>query len=196
MNIDKWTFIFLRNDSVRGPLTQPYKGPYHVWGKISKTFSVDINQSKQTVSIDRVKQAFSETLTPEPNVFIHFPFPTSVDRYYNHISMLLTLHHHTLWLPRVGVVYTGQKIVQDYVPYPGFYIFWHFPHTLFEYSSTFWLLPHFWHFSDMLCPETIRTTVLSSACFISSFHCWNWIFPLFSSLWWMPFLIFYFYFVF
>eukprot|EP00106_Octopus_bimaculoides_P000558 XP_014768000.1 PREDICTED: uncharacterized protein LOC106867595 [Octopus bimaculoides] len=46
------------DDSVRGPLIQSYKGPYHVLGKMSKAFSIDINGSKQTVSFDGGKASF------------------------------------------------------------------------------------------------------------------------------------------
>ena len=58
--LDTATHIFLRTDSVRQPLQQPYTGPYKVLRRMAKTFVIDRNGKRETVSIDRLKPAFLE----------------------------------------------------------------------------------------------------------------------------------------
>lgn len=67
--------VFLRDDSVRKPLTPPYSGPYRVITREEKTFTVQLPSGPKTVSIDRLKAAHlleetTETTsrpTPAPN---------------------------------------------------------------------------------------------------------------------------------
>lgn len=50
--------VFVRIDSVRRSLQQPYEGPYQVVSRNDKHFEVIISGKKQIISIDRVKPAF------------------------------------------------------------------------------------------------------------------------------------------
>ncbi|CAH8647289.1 unnamed protein product [Schistosoma intercalatum] len=49
--------VFVRVDSVRKPLQQPYEGPFRVIARHEKTFKVDRHGRVETVSIDRLKPA-------------------------------------------------------------------------------------------------------------------------------------------
>ncbi|XP_014768773.1 uncharacterized protein LOC106868151 [Octopus bimaculoides] len=62
--IDKWTHVFVRDDSVRGPLVSPYKGLFRVLSRTPKTSSLDINDRAETVTVDRLKRAHFEVPTP------------------------------------------------------------------------------------------------------------------------------------
>ncbi|XP_029638017.1 uncharacterized protein LOC115213223 [Octopus sinensis] len=57
-DIDKWTHVFVRDDSVKGPLVSPYKGPFSVLSRTPK--SLDINGRAETVSVDKLKRAHCE----------------------------------------------------------------------------------------------------------------------------------------
>ncbi|XP_014788757.1 uncharacterized protein LOC106882554 [Octopus bimaculoides] len=64
LDIDKWTHVFVEDDSVRGPLISPYKGPFRVLSRTPKTFSLDINGRAVTVPVNRLKRAYFEVSTP------------------------------------------------------------------------------------------------------------------------------------
>ncbi|VDP24440.1 unnamed protein product [Schistosoma curassoni] len=49
--------VFIRVDSVRKPLQQPYEGPFHVISSHEKTFKADQHGRVEIVSIDRLKPA-------------------------------------------------------------------------------------------------------------------------------------------
>lgn len=51
------THVLVRTDSHRGPLQQPYKGPFRVIKRTRKTFTLEINQKEQMISVDRLKPA-------------------------------------------------------------------------------------------------------------------------------------------
>lgn len=53
------THVFVRIDAVRRSLQQPYEGPYEVVSRNEKQFEVIINGKKQTISVDRLKPAFT-----------------------------------------------------------------------------------------------------------------------------------------
>ena len=59
--------VFVRVDSVRKPLQQPYTGPYEVVKRTEKFFTLLINGHEKTVSLDRLKPAFFCT-DNEPDV--------------------------------------------------------------------------------------------------------------------------------
>ncbi|XP_037930672.1 uncharacterized protein LOC119665520 [Teleopsis dalmanni] len=57
--------IFLRNDAVRPPLKQPYKGPYEVVSRSEKTLKIRVKGRTVNVSVDRVKAAYMANETGE-----------------------------------------------------------------------------------------------------------------------------------
>jgi hypothetical protein len=73
--------IFLRNDTVKGPLQPPYDGPYKVIEHGDKNFKISINNKNTKVSIDRLKPAFilpdeieqqlNERDTEPPGIIVH-----------------------------------------------------------------------------------------------------------------------------
>lgn len=50
--------VFLRHDAVRRPLQPPYSGPYKVLERRGRTYTIDKNGAKDTVTIDRLKPAY------------------------------------------------------------------------------------------------------------------------------------------
>ena len=55
------THVWLRIDRVRRPLESPYTGPFKVIHRDSKTFTIEIGNSTEVVSISRVKPVRSNT---------------------------------------------------------------------------------------------------------------------------------------
>lgn len=51
-------YVFVRVDSIKKPLQQPYDGPFRVLKRHEKYFIVDRNGTKDSISIDRLKAAF------------------------------------------------------------------------------------------------------------------------------------------
>ena len=67
-DLDKSSHVFLRDDTVRPPLTQPYKGPYPVVTRSPKTFKILVDGSERIVSRDRLKPAhFSPPCSSDPS---------------------------------------------------------------------------------------------------------------------------------
>lgn len=60
--------VFVRVDTVKRSLQQPYEGPYKVINRSEKHFEVLVSGKKQNISIDRLKPAFTcdETVTQHP----------------------------------------------------------------------------------------------------------------------------------
>ena len=54
------SYVFIRDDTVRKPLQQPYKGPFKVLKWNEKFFTVDIGGKRDQVSVDRLKVAHVE----------------------------------------------------------------------------------------------------------------------------------------
>ena len=54
------THVFIRQDSVRTPLQQPYTGPFKVLKRTNKHFTIDLKHCHNTVSVDRLKPAYIE----------------------------------------------------------------------------------------------------------------------------------------
>lgn len=52
------THVFLRNDTVRAPLTPPYDGPYEVLKRYDKYFKIQLPRRTTVVSLDRLKPAY------------------------------------------------------------------------------------------------------------------------------------------
>ncbi|GBN10744.1 hypothetical protein AVEN_136589-1 [Araneus ventricosus] len=57
--------VFLRIDSVKPPLCQPYIGPHQVLKRTEKNFTFELNGRTSTVSADRVKPAYSIPICEE-----------------------------------------------------------------------------------------------------------------------------------
>ncbi|XP_063634838.1 uncharacterized protein LOC134805470 [Cydia splendana] len=53
------TYVFIRKDAVRRSLEKPYTGSHKVLSRTDKTITVESNRGPVTVSIDRVKPAFT-----------------------------------------------------------------------------------------------------------------------------------------
>ena len=67
------THVFVRNDTVRKPLQQPYDGPFRVRDRTDKYFTLDLNGRSDKVSLDRLKPAYLEIIANEPP-----PTPSSI----------------------------------------------------------------------------------------------------------------------
>ena len=63
----KTSHVFVRQDAVHKPLQRPYDGPYKVLKQTDKFFTLDINGTHDTVSIDRLKPVYFECLAPTPS---------------------------------------------------------------------------------------------------------------------------------
>ncbi|XP_014782566.1 uncharacterized protein LOC106878002 [Octopus bimaculoides] len=66
-DIDSWSHVFVRDDSIKGPLVSPYKGPFHVLSRTPKVFTIDMNGRTETVSVDWLKRAHFEVSTSFDN---------------------------------------------------------------------------------------------------------------------------------
>lgn len=70
------THVFLRNDTVRAPLTQPYDGPYEVLERNSKFYKIQLPLRTAVVSTDRLKPAHidsasgADRITQPPSAMI------------------------------------------------------------------------------------------------------------------------------
>ncbi|GFO48569.1 Pol polyprotein [Plakobranchus ocellatus] len=57
-------FIFIRNDSHRGPLWRPYDGPFRVVAPGDKTFRIMVGSREEVISADRLKPAYVDLTGP------------------------------------------------------------------------------------------------------------------------------------
>lgn len=53
------THVFVRNDTVRSPLTPPYDGPYKVLQRQDKHFKIQLPSRTSVISLDRLKPAYT-----------------------------------------------------------------------------------------------------------------------------------------
>lgn len=58
--------VFVRIDGHKAPLQAPYKGPYPVLERGPKAFILDLDGKTDSVAVDRLKPAFSETSNEQP----------------------------------------------------------------------------------------------------------------------------------
>ncbi|BHF66082.1 hypothetical protein SprV_0200909600 [Sparganum proliferum] len=65
-NLLTCSFVFVRVDSVRRPLRQPYDGPFRVLSRTDKHFTIDRGGRTDVVSVDRLKAAHTEPLSTSP----------------------------------------------------------------------------------------------------------------------------------
>jgi len=83
--------VFLRDDAYHPPLTPAYKGPFKILKRSDKTFLIDRNQKSVTVSIDRLKPAYSFLENPQSSVTSH-PQNSPVTSPTNHAETLPMVH--------------------------------------------------------------------------------------------------------
>lgn len=57
-DLKKCTYVFLRNDAVRPPLTPPYDGPYEVLERHEKHYKIQLPLRTACVTLDRLKPAY------------------------------------------------------------------------------------------------------------------------------------------
>lgn len=70
-DLEKTSFVFVRNDKIRPSLCPPYTGPHKVLDRGNKYMTINMNGRSSKISIDRLKPAHlltdSETCTKERN---------------------------------------------------------------------------------------------------------------------------------
>ena len=67
-NLLSSSHVFIRRDSVKRPLQRPYDGPYKVLERTDKYYVIDVNGTRDTISVDRLKPAhIDKTNTALPN---------------------------------------------------------------------------------------------------------------------------------
>lgn len=73
--------VFLRDDTVRRPLQQPYTGPYKIINRKEKTMTINIRGKSVEVSLDRIKPAHIEQFDtpPETTVTTSVPVATAAN---------------------------------------------------------------------------------------------------------------------
>lgn len=71
------THVFLRVDTIRRPLQQPYSGPFKVLSRHQKYFDIAINGNKRRVTIDRLKPAFTLNVESSPCTNASLPSKSS-----------------------------------------------------------------------------------------------------------------------
>ena len=74
-NLSSCTHVFIRQNTVRRSLQQPYNGPFPITQRQSKYFIIQVNGKPQSISIDCLKPAFLLDDTP-PLVLEPPPVPT------------------------------------------------------------------------------------------------------------------------
>jgi len=86
--------VFLRHGALRGALQAPYVGPYRVIHRNGKTYTIEVQGTAKTVSIDRLKPAYvlhddtasasppaiPSSLTTRSGRRVHFPDYLGVQR--------------------------------------------------------------------------------------------------------------------
>ena len=77
-SLSSTSHVFIRRDSVRWLLQQPYDGPFQVLSRKDKYFVVDINGKHDTVSIDRLKAAHMD-YSVSPDTLPTTPATSTVD---------------------------------------------------------------------------------------------------------------------
>ena len=59
-DLETSSHVFVRRDSVRKPLQQPYDGPFEVLSRNAKNFTIERGNIKDKIAIDRLKPAYFE----------------------------------------------------------------------------------------------------------------------------------------
>jgi hypothetical protein len=65
--LETCSHVFLRDDTIRGSLTPAYSGPHKVLARGDKVFKILLKGKEASVSIDRLKPAFTlDSVKPTP----------------------------------------------------------------------------------------------------------------------------------
>lgn len=74
-----WTYVFLKENSGQGRLTESYTGPYHVLAKIHKLFTIG-NHRKKRDNVNRQSDAWLLWSThSRAKILLHYiPFQTAI----------------------------------------------------------------------------------------------------------------------
>ncbi|KAF8791609.1 hypothetical protein HNY73_006450 [Argiope bruennichi] len=75
------TQAFVRRDSIRRTLEQPYNEPYKVLSRTEKVFTLDMHGQKRTVTIDRLKFVYILNEHLDPAVVLSHPHSQYETRY-------------------------------------------------------------------------------------------------------------------
>ena len=65
--LSKTLHVFVQWDALHEPLQHPYGGPYKVLKRTDKFFTLDINGTHDTVSVDCLKPVYFKCLAPTPS---------------------------------------------------------------------------------------------------------------------------------
>ena len=65
----------MQHDAIRPTLQQPYDGSFKVLHRTDKHFTLDINGSKEIITIDRLKSAHVEETPHDPAILLLPPKP-------------------------------------------------------------------------------------------------------------------------
>ena len=60
-HLETCKFVFVRVDAIRKGLQPPYEGPFQVIKRSDKHFTVNKNGKRETISIDRIKPAYTDS---------------------------------------------------------------------------------------------------------------------------------------
>ena len=69
--LDSCTHVFVRRDSVKKPLQPPYDGPFRVLNRTPKYFQLEMRGKADTVSVDRLKPAYTDAHSPSTPSVTH-----------------------------------------------------------------------------------------------------------------------------
>ena len=90
-DLNSCTHVFVRHDTVKRPLQQPYDGPFKVTKHSNKHFTLDIKGKESIVFIDHFKPAYLESTlqTPDfsPSTASSTPSPHTVTRSGRHVRL-------------------------------------------------------------------------------------------------------------
>ncbi|VDP48910.1 unnamed protein product [Schistosoma curassoni] len=140
--------VFIRVQSVRKPLQQPYEGPFHMIFRREKTLKVDRQGRIEVVSIDRLKLAHvdhntSETSLPRPSQE-HVPpaastDETSVSRSGRRARLTSKSITDTPISAKAGLI--NDALVIAFSRYSGFESVWHMFGLAIGHYGRFWFHP-------------------------------------------------------
>ena len=109
------THVYVRVDALRRSLQPPYEGPFRVIQRTDKTFTIERNGRRDTVSIDRLKPAYTDsdlptTSEPESTTITFCPEQTKPTPK----SILIKTTTHTGKRTRSGTTVHFPKKLADY----------------------------------------------------------------------------------